>query len=301
VGPDEQQDAILRYLYGEMSAAERDAFQQELTQDAALREALEEEESFNRMVPTGQVDEPDRLLLERGRQRLERALDDETSPARRPQTPSANSSSWRPYLLGAAAAAMLLIGVSIDFGRYSDQHTAGEIEIPDAEDIVRIDVSAGETSGDIRITAHVVTVREITGRPDNPGIQAYLASAIGADTGPGRRLDVLDRIGKVPSESPVLNALMDVLVNDPNPAVRLKAVDALATHLLNQEVRQTLLTALRTEVNPGIRVHIIDALSEATQPDLAGGIRHAAETETNPYVRTEARRIADRLDATQKL
>lgn len=306
--PDTQQEKVLRYLYGDMSNAEIEAFEREIQQDEALRNRLEEEQRFNRIVPIGSADAPDSALLERGRQRLDRALGQETRTRWLPDLGS-KSRGWQIFPYAVAAAAILLIGVSIDVdwpGTPTDQTNhvdlANRDTSPAPSDILDIEVTEVDpVSNRIRFTARVVTIKEIEGAADDPGIQAYLARAIRSDTGPGMRLDLLEHLDRVPERSPVLDALIRVLTNDPNPAVRLKAVSALASHVGNPLVRRAFLSALSNDVNPGVRVLVIDALQNVTQQDLAGGVRSVAETDRNPYVKAEATRLANRLEKNRKL
>jgi hypothetical protein len=316
--PDTQQEKVLRYLYGDMSNAEIEAFEREIQQDEALRNRLEEEQRFNRIVPLGSGDPPDSALLERGRQELDRALRQEKRTRWLPNLGN-RSRGWKVFPYAVAAAALLLVGVSMDWTETpTDQ--ANRIDSASRVDSTnRVDLASRDTSptpsdildivvtevdpfsNRIRFTARVVTLKEIEGAADDPSIQAYLAQAIGSDTGPGIRLDLLERLDRVPEHSPVLDALIRVLTNDPNPAVRLKAVSALASHVGNPLVRRAFLSALSNDVNPGVRVLVIDALQNVTQQDLAGGVRRVAETDRNPYVKAEAARLANRLGKNRKL
>ena len=111
--PDTQQEKVLRYLYGDMSNAEIEAFEREIQQDEALRNRLGEEQRFNRIVPLGSGDPPDSALLERGRQGLDRALRQEKRTRWLPDLGN-RSRGWQIFPYAVAAAAILLVGVSID-------------------------------------------------------------------------------------------------------------------------------------------------------------------------------------------
>jgi len=271
--PDTNQDRILRYLYGDVSSAEIDAFENEPAEDQQLREALEHESAFNRLIPPGTSSPMDKYLLEEGRDRLEETLRDHYA------TPVSGSTNyWRTATFALAAAALLLIGISIS--QPENEETA---ERPETLDILSVEFLDGPSSDDrVRISARVISVREIEGDATDPEIQAYLAGAIDLREDVGQRLDILDRLSRIPSDSPVLVALESTLANDPNPGVRLKAVEALAGHTSRPSVRRVMLNALTNDINPGIRVAVIDTLKDATEPDLYGRIQRVASTEQNP-------------------
>lgn len=131
------------------------------------------------------------------------------------------------------------------------------------------------------------------GSLDDPKIQQLLLYAARSNYNSGVRLDSIDMLTQRPEDDHVREALIFALRYDKNPGVRLKALAGLKNFVKDDvRVRDVVLEALLRDSNAGIRSEAIRALRPATaDSSVRATLRALAEQDSNPYIRTESRRV----------
>lgn len=131
------------------------------------------------------------------------------------------------------------------------------------------------------------------GSLDDPKIQQLLLYAARSNYNSGVRLDSIDVLTQKPQDDHIREALIFALRYDKNPGVRLKALAGLKNFVKDDvRVRDAVLEALLRDSNAGIRSEAIRALRPAmADSSVRTTLRALAEQDSNPYIRTESRRV----------
>jgi len=131
------------------------------------------------------------------------------------------------------------------------------------------------------------------GSLDDPKIQQLLLYAARSNYNSGVRLDSIDVLTQKPQDNHIREALIFALRYDKNPGVRLKALAGLKDFVREDvRVRDAVLEALLRDSNSGIRSEAIRALRPASaDSSVRATLRALAEQDSNPYIRTESRRV----------
>ncbi len=134
---------------------------------------------------------------------------------------------------------------------------------------------------------------EAQGSLDDPRIQQLLLYAARSNYNSGVRLDSIDVLTQNPQNDNVREALIFALRYDKNPGVRLKALAGLKNFVKDDvRVRDAVLEALLRDSNSGIRSEAIRALRPAiADSSVRATLVALAEQDSNPYIRTESRRV----------
>jgi hypothetical protein len=148
-------------------------------------------------------------------------------------------------------------------------------------------------SNSVQIKYDQVIPAEAQGSLDDPRIQQLLLYAARSNYNSGVRLDSIDMLTQRPQDDHVREALIFALRYDKNPGVRLKALSGLKNFVKDDvRVRDAVLEALLRDSNAGIRSEAIRALRPATaDSSVRATLRALAEQDSNPYIRTESRRV----------
>ena len=124
----------------------------------------------------------------------------------------------------------------------------------------------------VAVSFDVTTRYTMVGRPDEKGIEqflAYVVSGSGGNEGArGKALDLVARSLASEGASPsaeIVAVLAKTLATDRNPGVRKKAAEALAQMTPTSETRDALTACLKTEVIPGIRILAVEGLAKAAE------------------------------------
>lgn len=148
-------------------------------------------------------------------------------------------------------------------------------------------------SNNVQIKYDQVIPAEAQGSLDDPRIQQLLLYAARSNYNSGVRLDSIDVLTQKPEDDHIREALIFALRYDKNPGVRLKAMAGLKNFVKDDvRVRDAVLEALLRDSNAGIRSEAIRALRPAmADSSVRATLRALAEQDSNPYIRTESRRV----------
>ncbi len=287
----------VRYLYGGMTAAEREGFERAAADDPALGALLEEERALDGVLPRGAAPLIDGERIRDNRRRLARRLR-RRGPLGRPLGPLG------AVLQGAALAAAFALGVMVAApgGPGGAPAAAPPLALVGADDyeihelgVDRFDAATGEVELSFALAART----RLAGNVADRDIRRLLAAALRDDIDSAARLETLGVLRPAAdADAAVRDALIHVLANDPNPGVRYQAVRSLAVLADRESARGALRRALREDANPGVRVEAFDALGGRLDEPTLTLFRERMEADGNEYIRTRARSIVEeRADA----
>lgn len=148
-------------------------------------------------------------------------------------------------------------------------------------------------TNNVQITYERLVPDTAQGSLDDPKIQQLLLYAARSNYNSGVRLDSIDVLTQKPQDDHIREALIFALRYDKNPGVRLKALAGLKDFVREDvRVRDAVLEALLRDSNSGIRSEAIRALRPASaDSSVRATLRALAEQDSNPYIRTESRRV----------
>lgn len=306
---------VIEYLYGEMTAAERLQFEQDVERDSELKKILKQEQRFDSALRPGMQPQIDEERLQGNRWAIRQRLLRETRP-RFSFLQALDELRRRPLMLvfqGAAMAMTFAIGVMVASSPQSGVVPAGEnlvarqvalpFEFIGEEDyeIYSMRVNNYDTvSGDIDLSFSLASETRVTGNVANQSINRLMAVALQDDIDSAARLDTINALRPVAQGNDVYQALIHVLRNDENPGVRYQAVQALVTLRHEESVQAALRYALSEDVNEGVRVEAFNALAEYRDPQTLDVFRQQMEKDSNEYIRAEARTIIETVDGTDE-
>jgi hypothetical protein len=307
---------VIEYLYGEMTAAERESFEREAEHDNALGHLLEQESRLNSALPIGLQPhiEDERLQGNRWaiRQRFQRE-----SRRRFSLVNALGELRQRPFAVafqGVAMAMTFALGVMVASAPQSDLQP-GSVMLSDNlpfrqvatpfqfigdndYEIYSLRVNHYDTvSGEIDLSFSLASEARVTGNVADQSINRLMAVALQDDIDSADRLDTIDALRPVAQGDEIYQALIHVLRNDENPGVRYQAVQALVTLRHEESVQEALRYALAEDVNEGVRVEAFNALAEYRDPQTLSVFRQQMENDSNEYIRAGARSIIEALES----
>jgi len=304
------------YLYDELGAEERAAFEAHLAACAACRTRLEEARRLRRLLSQSPQPEATPELLVRCRQALDDALDHEQL-------------GWRSLLRGwmwqfsavpathaVAVLTLALFGFLLGWTLrprarslppVAPGATASSFVGPDLGD-VRIrhisEVAPDPQSGGVRITLDAERRVTLEGSLDDPRIRQVLVDTMRGYDNPGIRRDTLDALRTQRDNPAVRTALLYALRHDANAGMRLEALKTARGMQWDPDVRQALLGALEQDANPGVRVAAVDALVEHAQEEgmnetVMPVLLKLAASDQNPYVRLQCQAAVRKMEGNE--
>lgn len=309
------QHRVIEYLYGDLDAAARHQFEDELQSNTALRELLEQEQRLDSILPVGTQPFVDDERLQGNRWLLRQRLQKELRPRR-------TLASWlaglrdRPFAVvmqGAAMAMTFVLGILV--ATPDGAGTGASTEPPvmslasspldfvgeDDYEIYQLRVNSYDSvSGDIDLSFSLASETRLTGNVGDQQINRLMAVALQDDIDSAARLDTIRALQPVASGNDVFEALIHVLLTDQNPGVRYQAVQALVSLSGQERVRDALRYALQEDVNQGVRVEAFNALSEYRDPQTVQVFREQMENDSNEYIRAQSRLIVESVDGVQE-
>jgi len=222
--------------------------------------------------------------------------------------------NFRPVAQLGFTAALLLIGVIIgrqffapatapaqQFDMLSYLTPGKPITIPSgylAPSIANVQtISFDPNTKEVQVQYSIVNDIQVRGDVENPLIRQALSYALQAEDQPSLRLRAVKAIGEnyVSTQSArddeITEALAHALENDDNAGVRLKAAQVLKQLPLNSLVKNTLIRVLMRDENSAVRIEAIEALGKENLTLEEQAIFHTAASDTNEYVRLQAKRL----------
>ena len=152
-------------------------------------------------------------------------------------------------------------------------------------------------SNSVRIKYDTLQPQTLQGDLNDPRIQQLLLFAARSNYNSGVRMDSVDLLRQRPEDEKVREALIFSLKYDNNPGVRLRAVEAMRDYVkTDTNVRNAVLDALVHDSNAGVRSMAISLVQPVkADSSVRQVLKHLAETDKNPYIRSESRRVLDSL------
>jgi hypothetical protein len=305
------------YLYDELGAEDRAAFETHLASCAGCRMRLEEARRLHRVLSECPRPEPTPELLVRCRQALDEALEREQL-------------GWRGLLRGwmwqfgaapaprlAAVLTLLLFGFGLGWtlrprarslAPLTPSGTTSPFGASDLGD-VRIrhisEVAPDPQSGGVRITLDAERRVTLEGSLDDPRIRQVLVDTVTGYDNPGIRRDTLDALRTHRDNPSVRAALLYALRHDANAGVRLEALKTVRGMQWGPDVHQALLGALEHDANPGVRVAAVDALvehavEEGENETVMPVLLKLAASDQNPYVRLQCLAAVRKMEGNEQ-
>lgn len=294
----ELEETLPLYLYDELPAEARAAFEKHLEACPACQGAIEDSRRLNRLLAEREAPEPTPELVVRCRQALDDALDREQL-------------GWRGLFRGLPALSLRFPGASavlglllLGFGLgwtlrpHSSRLLPGEnkgaasMDAAAAPDLGHISdisqVTPDPKTGEVRITVNSERRVTLEGSLDDPHIRELLVGAVQSYDNAGIRRDTLDVL-KTRRDNPVVReALLRAMRYDPNAGLRLEALKAVEG-LDGHDLDQPLLEVVEHEQNPGVRFAAVDSLTDHVVKEkdtsLLPALERLAREDSERYVR----------------
>lgn len=316
--PEQQQLLIMDYLYGDWSDEQKQEFAKLVESDESLKALLAEEASFDVLFPQGTQPIIDQERLEGNRWLLKQNLK-KASRARFSLQDWLRDLAQRPLSVafqGAAMAMTFALGVMVSSPNenktVAGPETAMSVSNPSPSplslisdedfEIYKLKVNSYDSAtGDIDLSFSLASDTRLQGNVADSSVSQLMAVALQDDIDSASRLDTINALQPVVSGDRVYEALIYVLRNDENPGVRYQAVRSLVDLSEEESVRQALREALQKDVNQGVRVEAFNALSQYRDEQTLSVFRTQMETDSNEYIRSEARSILDETENTISL
>jgi hypothetical protein len=292
------------YLYDELSAEERRAYDTHLVECEPCRRLLDDLLRLHQMLNQRSAVEVTPNMVVRCRQALEEALDREQM-------------GWRSLLGTWFAAAgtgssrvskrAILVPVTLSVlaftlgwilrSRAPALQPAGKPVISSTlgADLTNLNVKSisqvapDPQTGDVRITVNAERRMTLEGSLDDPHIRELLVNTVKSYENAGIRRDALDALRSKSDHPAVREALIFAMRKDPNAGDRLDALKAVQTMDWGSDVHQALLAAAEHDKNPGVRFAAMDTLVNraVTEKDraLLPALESLATGHSNPYIR----------------
>ena len=294
----ELEQTLPLYLYDELPAEARAAFEKHLEACPACQGAIEDSRRLNQLLAQRSAPEPTPELVVRCRQALDDALDREQL-------------GWRGFFRGlpalsprysgaSAVLGILLLGfglgwtlrphaprlVPTESGTTGSMDAAGSGDLGHISDISQ--VAPDPKTGEVRITVNSERRVTLEGSLDDPHIRELLVGAVKSYDNAGIRRDTLDVL-KTRRDNPVVReALLHAMRFDPNAGLRLEALKAVQG-LDGHDLDQPLLDLVEHEENPGVRFAAVDSLTDHVvrekDTSLLPALERLAREDSDRYVR----------------
>ena len=302
---------VIEYLYGELGEEERERFEKTLESNGELQRILESEQRLNSALPAGAQPLIDEERVQGNRWLLRQNLQKESRPR-------FSLSQWwretreRPLnlaLQGAAMAMTFVLGilvaspgstpVAVPGAEQLAVNAVSPLQLVNDEDfeIYQLKVNSYDSAtGEIDLSFALASETRLSGNVADQTISQLMAVALQDDIDSASRLDTINALQPVVSADRVYEALIHVLTNDQNPGVRYQAVQSLVALSDQERVREALRVALQQDVNQGVRVEAFNALTNYQDEQTLAVFRQQMETDSNEYIRTQARTIVEAVD-----
>lgn len=290
------------YLYEELPADRRQAFEAHLAGCEDCRTRLEEARRMHAVLSGRVSPEPSPELIVHCRAALEEALDRELAGV-------SWKSLWAQWTSGMGsisqlpvAAGLTLMVLAFSLGWTLRTHAPGLQPAANEQSLSSMgdtdmsnlkinnisQVTPSAKTGDVRITVNAERQMTLEGSLDDPRIRQVLIDAVTGYDNPGIRQDSMEVLRRHANNPNVRTALLYAFQNDPNPGVRLDALQTVQGMEWSPEIQKALLNSLDHEKNQGVRVAAIDVLTDHANPAALPALQKLAAQDANRYVRMKS-------------
>jgi hypothetical protein len=312
---------ILLHLYGEIDARERFKMDTHLSGCGSCRDAVAAERRLFAMLQIDPAAGPSDDLLDRCRDSLARALDQEAVPAPVPLRLRLFE-IWRVVRLSPAyGLAMLAAGflagaltlraapgvlsggaASAPAAPETKERLAAGMRHPENLPVNSVrTLEPAATDGEVRVAYDTLQRGSLEGTAADPAIRALLVTTLRDSLNSGLRLEAIDALRAHADQADVRQALLDALRRDENAGARLKALEALASRAPgDSQVRGAIVDAMQKDANPGVRVRAIDSLAAGRDPRLLPVMERLSRDDPDAYVRMRSGDFVDALYASNR-
>lgn len=298
----------------ELTAIEKRQIDDHLTSCQNCRETLAAMRALHADLKRADTFEPEAAMMTDLRHGLRRRLRQESlRPNWQEKLGNLLFGNLRPVVQLGFTAALLLVGIIIGRQFFSPTAPAPQLDmlgyltpgkpitIPSgylAPSVGNVQtISIDPVTKEVQVQYSIVNDIQVRGNVDNPLIRQALSYALYSEDQPSLRLRAVKALGETYVATPsahdeeITEALVHALENDNNAGVRLKAAQVLKQLPLNALVKNTLIRALMRDENSAVRIEAIEALGKGNLTPDEQAIFHTATTDTNEYVRLQAKRL----------
>jgi hypothetical protein len=294
------QENLLLYVYNELADDARYELEQHVGRCSECAVELKSMRKFHATLSEFPVQEPTPNLVAASRMRLQEALESVEQGGFWQRLVFDPGAWWRQIRLAPAlAAAIFIVGFAGGIGatyQVLNGRTSGPLPsaIPPLESSITgiSSISQEPGSNQISIKYNTVSTQEAQGALNDQRIQQLLLFAARNNYNSGVRMDSVDLLTQQPNETHVREALLYALRYDSNPGVRFKALEGLGPYVKDDvRVRDAVLEALMNDSNPGLRTQALHLLEPCrADSSVRGVLQRLAESDQNPYIKSQARR-----------
>lgn len=236
-------DQLIDYLEGNLTDAEIQQVELELSKSDALRREMEELRQLFQAMDEVPIEQPSEQLSRQFYQFLQLEATKQKEPKREARIFTLPQPMW----LVAAAVALLTIGVC--FGVLWQTNSRQQEQINS-------------------LVAEIETTRN-----------AMILSMLQEQSASQRIKAVNTAVEQRSANPQVVNALIQTLLQDDNVNVRMKAAEALAFFAHEQQVVTALIQALQTENSPEVQIALIDVLTNLKAPEALDEFKNLMEND----------------------
>ncbi len=250
---DELRVLIPQYLAGQLTAAEKETFEDQLSKHAGLRIELEELRSVWQGLSLVGQEQPSAAMRARFYQRLNAISGDRSQGLQR--------GGWRSWKIGVPqlAGALALFALGVFVGRIN---TARSVSVPE--------------------------IAQLRGQVE--GLRQTVALSLMDGESATSRLEGISWSTQVQRpDTELLSALLTTLNHDRNINVRLASLDALEKLAGDATVRAALERSIPLQSSPLVQIALIDSLVHIHDKAAAGELRTlSSDADVNASVRQRA-------------
>ncbi|MGD1945776.1 MAG: hypothetical protein ACFB0A_05855 [Croceivirga sp.] len=247
-----ENNKIIAYLDGTLSAEEKQVFEKYLQDSPQLQKELGDYQKLFLAISEDRQIQPSKRLATH----FEKVLAEEkANQVKVVSLPSHRSNRFSPFLKIAAGLA-LLVGVFFT-GKYSGQKEMNTTLVQAQQEVLEYK-------------------------------EATLISLLGNESA-SKRIQGVQLVEEFdrPDEE-IVAALGEKMLADENTNVRLSAMEALSKFSYSEQVKSIFIKALETEENPSIQVALIELLGQLQEKKAIAPLKKLLEKEeTQPFIKNE--------------
>lgn len=302
-------ELVFRYVYGDLTHAEKSSFEQMLEEDPGLQKLLDEELKFQNFLPPGTAPQIDNERLTGNRFLLHKNL-------RGMQEQGTGVQRWwqslvaRPQMLGwqlTGMAITFVLGLLVTNLSMLPAQTdtvlarvSSPLALVNEQDyqVASLQINSyDESTGEIDLSFSLVSDTTVQANIADANIRRLMTVALEDEVDSAVRLQAVAALGKVNELRDVYQTMIYLLTSDQNPGVRYQAVSLLVEMAGEDEVRDALRLALQRDVNSGVRLEAFNALAQYPEAETLAVFRDSMTSDNNEYIRTRARAIVENPQA----